>query len=39
MDNLAPHQAAGVRAALGRAGLEHRHLPAYSPDMNPVEPC
>ena len=23
MDNLAPHRAAGVRAALGRAGLEH----------------
>ena len=39
MDNLAPHKAAGVRAALGRAGLEHRYLPAYSPDMNPIEPC
>jgi transposase len=39
MDNLAPHKAAGVRAALGRAGLNHRYLPAYSPDMNPIEPC
>ncbi len=39
MDNLAPHKAAGVRAALRRAGLEHRYLPAYSPDMNPIEPC
>jgi transposase len=39
MDNLAPHKAACVRAALHRAGLEHRYLPAYSPDMNPIEPC
>ena len=39
MDNLAPHKAAGVRAALRRAGLEHRYLPAYSPDLNPIEPC
>src|SRR3712207_8727537 len=28
-----------VRAVLGSAGLEHRYLPAYSPDMNPIEPC
>ena len=39
MDNLAPHKAACARAALDRAGLEHRYLPAYSPDMNPIEPC
>src|SRR5215210_2190627 len=39
MDNLAPHKAAGVRAALRQAGLEHRYLPAYSPDLNPIEPC
>jgi transposase len=38
MDNLAPHRAAAVRDALGRAGLAHRYLPAYSPDMNPIEP-
>ena len=39
MDNLAPHRAAAVRDALRRADLEHRYLPAYSPDMNPVEPA
>jgi len=39
MDNLAPHKAASVRAALRQAGLEHRYLPAYSPDLNPIEPC
>jgi transposase len=37
MDNLAPHKAASVRAALRQAGLEHRYLPAYSPDLNPIE--
>jgi transposase len=39
MDNLAPHKAASVRATLRQAGLEHRFLPAYSPDLNPIEPC
>jgi transposase len=39
MDNLAPHKAARVREALRHAGLEHRYLPAYSPDLNPIEPC
>jgi len=39
MDNLAPHRAAAVRNALGQAGLAHRYLPAYSPDMNPIEPA
>ena len=39
MDNLAPHRAAAVRNALSRAGLAHRYLPAYSPDMNPIEPA
>jgi len=37
MDNLAPHRAATVRAALRRAGFAHRDLPAYSPDLNPIE--
>jgi transposase len=37
MDNLAPHKAAAARAAFDRAGLTHRYLPAYSPDMNPIE--
>ena len=36
MDNLAPHKAASVRAALRQAGLERRYLPAYSPDLNPM---
>jgi transposase len=39
MDNLAPHRATAVRDALRRAGLAHRYLPAYSPDMNPIEPA
>jgi transposase len=37
MDNLAAHKAERVRAALGRAGIEYRYLPAYSPDLNPIE--
>jgi transposase len=37
MDNLAPHRAAAIRAALRRAGFAYRYLPAYSPDMNPIE--
>src|SRR4051812_32540463 len=39
MDNLAAHKAEAARAALDRAGLAHRHLPSYSPDMNPIEPA
>jgi transposase len=39
MDNLPAHKAERVRAALERAGIEHRYLPAYSPDLNPIEPC
>ena len=37
MDNLAAHKAACVRAALDKAGISYRYLPAYSPDMNPIE--
>lgn len=37
MDNLSPHKAACVRAALNAAGIAHRYLPAYSPDLNPIE--
>jgi len=37
MDNLAAHKAAAVRRALEAAGIGYRHLPAYSPDMNPIE--
>ena len=39
MDNLGAHKAEAVREALDRAGLGHRYLPSYSPDMNPIEPA
>lgn len=39
MDNLAAHKSAAVREAFDRAGLGHRYLPSYSPDMNPIEPA
>jgi transposase len=39
MDNLAAHKSEAVRGALDRAGLSHRYLPSYSPDMNPIEPA
>jgi transposase len=37
MDNLASHKVAGVREAIERAGATLRYLPAYSPDLNPIE--
>ena len=37
MDNLAAHKAARVRRALEQARISFRCLPAYSPDMNPIE--
>jgi transposase len=37
MDNLAAHKAEAVRNALDEAGLGHRYLPPYSPDLNPIE--
>jgi transposase len=37
LDNLAAHKAEAVRDALSRAGLRHRYLPPYSPDLNPIE--
>lgn len=37
MDNLAAHKAALVRRALEAAGIGYHYLPAYSPDMNPIE--
>jgi transposase len=39
MDNLAAHKAQAVRQALTAARIDHRYLPAYSPDLNPIEPC
>jgi transposase len=37
MDKLGAHKSAAVRGALDRAGLAHRCLPSYSPDLNPIE--
>jgi transposase len=37
MDRLSCHKRAGVRAAIEAAGCELRLLPAYSPDLNPIE--
>jgi transposase len=39
MDNLAAHKAKAVRKALDAAKITYRYLPAYSPDLNPIEPC
>ena len=37
MDNLASHKVKGVKEAIERAGATLRYLPAYSPDLNPIE--
>ncbi|MFW6336853.1 MAG: IS630 family transposase, partial [Phycisphaeraceae bacterium] len=37
MDNLAAHKTRGVLEAIGRADAELWFLPAYSPDLNPIE--
>ena len=39
MDNLAAHKAPKVRALLDASGFAYRYLPAYSPDLNPIEPA
>ena len=39
LDNLRAHKTAAVRRLLDRSGLLHRHLPAYSPDLSPIEPA
>jgi transposase len=33
------HKAAGVQEAMTAIGARRRYLPAYSPDLNPIEPC
>ena len=38
MDNLACHKTAEVARLIAAAGAEVRYLPAYSPDLNPIEP-
>ncbi len=37
MDNLPAHKVEGVRKMIADAGAELRLLPAYSPDLNPIE--
>jgi transposase len=37
MDNLSAHKAAGVEEAIRAVGASLLYLPAYSPDLNPIE--
>lgn len=37
MDNLSVHKNAAARAAIEATGATIRYLPAYSPDLNPIE--
>ena len=37
MDNVRTHKVDGVREAIEAAGAKLRYLPAYSPDLNPIE--
>lgn len=37
MDNLGSHKAAAIRQAIQKAGARLWYLPAYSPDLNPIE--
>ena len=37
MDNLRTHKIDGVKEAIEAAGAKLRYLPAYSPDLNPIE--
>lgn len=37
MDNLPAHKVSGVRSAIIAAGAYLHYLPAYSPDLNPIE--
>ena len=39
MDNLGAHKTPNVRELLDRSGFLYRYLPAYSPDLNPIEPA
>ena len=39
LDNLRAHKTAAVRRLLDRSGFLYRYLPAYSPDLNPIEPA
>src|SRR4051794_30230683 len=37
MDNLSAHEGEEVERPIRQAGAEVRYLPAYSPDLNPIE--
>jgi len=37
MDNLSPHKSAPTLELIEKAGAEVLFLPAYSPDLNPIE--
>lgn len=37
MDNLRTHKIVGVREAIEAMGAKLQYLPAYSPDLNPIE--
>ena len=37
LDNLSAHKDARALALIGERGAEVRFLPAYSPDLNPIE--
>lgn len=37
MDNLSPHKSPPTLSLLEQTGAEVRFLPAYSPDLNPIE--
>jgi len=37
MDNLSPHKSGPTTALIVNAGAEVLFLPAYSPDLNPIE--
>jgi transposase len=37
MDNLPAHKVAGVRETIEATGATLRRLPAYSPELNPIE--
>jgi transposase len=37
MDNLSPHKSDPTLARIVQAGAQVRFLPAYSPDLNPIE--
>ena len=38
MDNLGSHKGNAVRQAIRSARARRLFLPAYSPDLNPIEP-